>query len=239
MIRIIAPIFVDKGLAYQTLGFNSGFRPLGAIDNILRVYNKQEVDEIFIAAKNDDKKALDEMLLASISRLNIQTPLIYSGGIKSVDDIKRCLDSGVDRIAVNSILYTPKELDKLITYIGVQGIVAVCPFKKNDNEYMFYNTSTGLFGNKINHISYLMSLDLEFFLIDANADGTTQNFDLNVLDLFGDKSLIIQGGRISFDKISNRNINAVSIENRLLWSEVKYFKIKSSANHLMQRKVKL
>ena len=49
-------------------------------------------------------KGPDFELLEQISSMGVGTPIIYSGGIKSVDDAVDVIKKGADRIAFQSIL---------------------------------------------------------------------------------------------------------------------------------------
>ena len=99
--RLIASVFIFNDKCYQTISYNN-YRPLGDIKNILQILDRHQVDEIFILDRNKNK-GLNLIILEKIRTSKVFTPIIYSGAIKTCQDVKEILKYGVDRIAINSI----------------------------------------------------------------------------------------------------------------------------------------
>ena len=102
--RIIGVITILDGKVVQSFGYNS-YLPLGRPECIIENLDRWGVDEILIQCIDRSRfsKGPDFMLLEKISSLGIGTPIIYSGGLKSVEDAVSVIKKGADRICLQNI----------------------------------------------------------------------------------------------------------------------------------------
>ena len=87
--RIIGVVTVKDGWAVQSFGYKR-FLPLGKPEILAKNLDDWGADEILINDIDRTKKFKEPnfKLLEKISDLKLSTPIIYSGGIKNVDDQK-------------------------------------------------------------------------------------------------------------------------------------------------------
>jgi cyclase len=118
--RIIATLTVKNGQLVKSYGYNF-WRPAGNINTALKNLDRWRVDEIVVVdiSRSD---SIDINLLNQIRGANISTPLIYGGGIRRVEDLKKIFDSGVDRILIESALDDPNLVRALADKVGSQAI---------------------------------------------------------------------------------------------------------------------
>jgi len=225
MIRLIGSVFVQGDVALQTHNFDN-YRPLGDLKGVLEIYDQHCVDEIFISARLDDvDSGPSSYVLDSLIKTNITTPVVYSGGIRTIEDVRQCLESGVERVGLHSLLFMKSLLMDIIQYIGVQGVVAVLPFVEKKGEFFFYDCRTRKVSKPIGEIIANLPEVVELLLIDIKADGSETGFSWDVIKKCGNRKVIIQGGviqevasRKDADILENE-LSGVVIENRLLWTE--------------------
>ena len=238
--RLIASLFVYNDKCYQTVSYNS-YRPLGEIESILEILDRHQVDEIIISNRMSNKNQLNLKTLEKIKNSKIQTPVTYSGGITKGSDVKEVLKYGIDRIAINSSLWKKNKINEIINAIGLQGVVGVIPFKvKGNNIYFFYSEERVFIKLENDFLHFLTSLNIEFLLIDILADGNLKGFNKDILKIFKNSQIILQGGVLSSLKELNRkNISGLAIENRLLWEELKSINLRKNSNFFINRDIEL
>ena len=103
--RILGVITVKNNIAVQSFGYNQ-YLPLGKPEILAKNLNRWGADEILINVIDQTfkKNGPDFELLKSIQSLNLSTPIVYGGGISSLDEAKKVITLGADRILVENIL---------------------------------------------------------------------------------------------------------------------------------------
>ena len=133
--RIIGVVNIKDGFAVQSFGFNK-YLPLGKPECLIENLDRWGADEILLNIMDLSSKSLgpDLRLLEKIANLGIETPLIYSGGIRSVEDGRQVIQTGADRICVtNLLLDNPLTVLKLSELIGLQGVIGAIPVGIDEN----------------------------------------------------------------------------------------------------------
>ena len=96
--RVFPVVTVKEGRAVQSFSYEQ-YRPLGDPAILVQNYDRWQVCEILVncidATYNFQRP--DFSLVQKLAALNIRTPLIYGGGIKSCDDGVRLITTGCDR----------------------------------------------------------------------------------------------------------------------------------------------
>ena len=90
-------------------------------------------------------------------------------------------------------------------------------------ELFFFHSQKRVFKKADNlFISFIKNLKIEILLIDVLADGYIKGFDHKILETLNSSQLLLQGGVLSImNKLDNKNVLGLAIENRLLWEEQK------------------
>ncbi len=227
--RIIGVLTILEGKVVQSFGYKS-YLPLGSPESIIENLDRWGVDEILIQCIDRSKfsKGPDYLLLDKISSLGIGTPIIYSGGIKSVDEAVSVIKRGADRISLQDIFLNDLNVIKDISSkLGSQALIASITMSLNIDKVFFYNyiSKKELFFTddllKLLNSNYIS----EILLIDWKNDGGNSNFNSDLIKNLPikNKEIILFGGISDSKQISellgNDNVSAVGIGNYLNYKE--------------------
>ena len=150
------------------------------------------------------------------SELNVK--IEFGGGIRLLDDVKKLVDSGVDKVVIGSISITNKnEFEKIVKEIGSEKIIAAIDSDEGLIKVKGWTEQTNV--TIENHIDYCLSLNVDTFLCtDIKKDGmlTGPNINLykDLMDKFPSTKIIASGGvsRIEDVKeLKEQNLYAVVI----------------------------
>jgi cyclase len=122
--RIIPCLDVRDGQVVKGLHFRDHV-VVGAIEELALRYRDDGADELvfYDITASPEGRSVDRAWVERIARL-IDIPFCVAGGIRSVDDARRVLGAGADKISVNSpALERPALLAELADAFGVQCVV--------------------------------------------------------------------------------------------------------------------
>lgn len=129
--RIIPTLLLSDDMFVKTTKFRKPIY-IGDPVNTINLFNKFEVDEIVvldISCSRRKKKPNFELIADLASECWV--PLSYGGGIRSVDDAKRILNSGVEKVIFESLLHlNVNELKKCVDQFGSSSVVVCLDVKK-------------------------------------------------------------------------------------------------------------
>lgn len=233
--RFSAVVTVKNDIVVQSIKFNEYF-PIGKPKIILNNLCEWRADEIILLSLDSAIKQYPNFnLVQSVSDENLNTPLIYGGGIRNAEDANKIINLGADKIVISSLFFeNPKEIIKISESIGKESVILNLIFKKNKNNYIYYNCLKKKFENKeiTNLLNYFSDYFSEIMLSDFLHDGIPNSFDTNILrqKTFKDKEIIVFGG-ISEPKqikklIKKKNIRSIAIGNFLNYQECSILNIK-------------
>ncbi len=100
--RIIPCLDVDNGRVVKGVRFVE-IRDAGDPVEIARRYDEQGADEVIfldITASSDNRETMVHVVEAMASQVFI--PLTVGGGIRKVEDVRRMLNAGADKVAINT-----------------------------------------------------------------------------------------------------------------------------------------
>jgi imidazole glycerol-phosphate synthase subunit HisF len=186
--RIIPVLLISNGGLYKTVRFKDP-KYIGDPVNAVKVFNEKCVDEIivldYMATVNNRKP--DFILIENIASQCFM-PLCYGGGIKSIDDITRIIQCGVEKIALNSVAAENYQLIENTSRIfGSSTVVLSMDVKKSRfGEYeVFIRSATK--STKLKPDTYARQMENcgigEILVNSVNLDGTMQGYDLELIDL--------------------------------------------------------
>jgi len=140
MIRLIPNLIIENRNAVKRNKFLP-YKYLGDPFNIVKILNDKCIDELIIT----NITGLNNCEAAFIKKLNGECfmPVCYGGGISSLDEAKKIMSAGVERIHINSLIYMDfDELKKIVNYLGGSSVVGVINIKRKNGEYC-YSSSCG------------------------------------------------------------------------------------------------
>ena len=196
--RLIGAVIVKENLAIQSIGYKK-YLPLGKPEIIVKNLDRWKADEILISVIDRSKSNLEPnyKVLEKIKNINIRTPLIYGGGISSVDRAKKVIALGADRIVLESVVESDfLEFKKIINVIGNQSIIVSMPVSINNNkELIFYDYKKEI-EKKINQ-NFINAINdglfSELMIIDYKNQGLMKGFNEKILKTFSKKIPLILG----------------------------------------------
>jgi len=130
--RVIPVLLLSNEGIVKTVKFKNPTY-LGDPINAVKIFNEKEVDELCIldieASKN--RKEPDFEWLTNIASEAFM-PLSYGGGITSIDQIKRLIKVGFEKVVLNtSAIRNPELISEAAKIAGSQSIVVSIDVKKN------------------------------------------------------------------------------------------------------------
>lgn len=130
--RIIPCLLVrGRGLVKTVMFANPKY--VGDPINAVRIFNEKEVDELIVLDidATKERREPDYAMIGDLAA-ECRMPLCYGGGVKSVEQARRIIGSGVEKIAISSAaVLTPSLVTNLAERIGTQSVVVVLDVKKN------------------------------------------------------------------------------------------------------------
>jgi cyclase len=131
----------------------------------------------------------------------IQIPFTVGGGMASLDDIRRALDAGADKISLNSaILKNPELLDEAASCVGSQSIVAAIDAKRHSGKWIVWSKA-GTVQTNLDAIAWAQKAQAhgagELLVTSMDRDGTQAGYDLELLKAISSSvsiPLIASGG---------------------------------------------
>lgn len=184
--RIIPCLDVRDGKVVKGINF-VGIKEVGDPVELAAEYDRQGADELIfldITATSDDRNTMVGMVERTAKQVFI--PFTVGGGIRSIEDIRKMLLAGADKVSLNSsALKNPDLIRQGAEMFGSQCIVLAVDAKKRED-------GTGwdayLAGGRINThkdvIEWVKEAEKlgagEILLTSMDADGTLQGFDLEL-----------------------------------------------------------
>ena len=122
--RIIPCLDIKDGRTVKGINFEN-IKDAGDPVELAIEYAKQGADELVfldITATNEKRKTLSELVSRIAKHINI--PFTVGGGISSVEDVSILLNSGADKISLNtSAVKNPQLIKDLANQFGSQCVV--------------------------------------------------------------------------------------------------------------------
>jgi len=137
-------------------------------------------------------------------------PLCVGGGVKSVEDARRLLQRGADKVAVNSAATRdPALLQRLADAFGDQAVVLAVDAQRGPDGDYFVQTHSGRRRAKVEALEWIHAAAArgagEVLLTSVDRDGTGDGYDLDLLRrarAATDLPLVASGGARSIAHLS-------------------------------------
>jgi len=204
--RIIPCLDVDKGRVVK------GVRFLNLVDagdpvEVAKVYEEQGADELVfldITASAEDRKITLEVVKRVAEEVFM--PFTVGGGISSLEDMRKLLEAGADKVSINtSAVKNPRLIYEGAKRFGSQCVVVAIDAKRKGNSWEVYihggRTPTGL--DAIEWAKRAESLGAgEILLTSMDKDGTKSGYDIELTRAVSEAvniPVIASGGAGSMD----------------------------------------
>jgi imidazole glycerol-phosphate synthase subunit HisF len=209
--RIIPCLDVTEGRVVKGINFvdliDAGDPVEAAVE-----YNRQGADELVfldITATSDGRKTMVEVIKKTAEKVFI--PLTVGGGIKSVDDMRTMLNSGADKISINSAaIKNPDIIRQGAERFGSQCVVLAIDAKRNELNSKKWEVYThgGRKGTGIDVLKWAkQGVKLgagEILLTSMDRDGTKNGYDIELTKIISENvpiPVIASGGAGKLDHL--------------------------------------
>jgi cyclase len=181
--RIIPCLDVTAGRVVKGTNFVE-LRDAGDPVEIAQRYNEQGADEITfldITASSDERDLILHIIEAVASQVFI--PLTVGGGVRAVEDVRRLLNAGADKVSINTSAVTnPQLVEDAAQKYGSQCIVVAIDAKRTRENKWEVFTHGGRKATGLDAIEWARKMNQlgagEILLTSMDKDGTKSGFDL-------------------------------------------------------------
>jgi len=171
---------VVKGVAFENL------RDAGDPVDLGKKYSEEGADELVfldITASKDNRQTLFD-LVAKVAK-EVFIPFTVGGGIKTLEEIRKLLQLGADKISLNTTaVVNPSFISEAAEAFGQQCVVVAIDAKKKDGRYeVFLKGGTQATG--LDAVEWAQEAEKrgagEILLTSMDKDGTKSGYDLELL----------------------------------------------------------
>lgn len=193
--RIIPCLDVDAGRVVKGVKFVD-IRDAGDPVEVARRYNCEGADEITfldITASSDDRETIVHVVEQVASEVFI--PLTVGGGIRTTEDVRRMLNAGADKVAINTAaVFNPEFVKQATSRFGSQCIVVAIDAKRTNAEGAPSRWEIFTHGGRkptgLDAIEWAQKMVAygagEILLTSMDRDGTKVGFDLELTRAISD-----------------------------------------------------
>jgi cyclase len=185
--RIIPCLDVDHGRVVK------GERFVGLVDagdpvRAAAAYDRAGADELClldISASHEGRETLLDVVAHVADTVFL--PLTVGGGVRSVDDVRRLLRAGADKVAINSAAVARPELvEEIALRFGCQALVVAVDARRSDTQGLRWEVYThgGRRATGLDAVEWARTMARrgagEILLTSIDRDGTRAGYDLGL-----------------------------------------------------------
>lgn len=183
--RIIPCLDIKDGRTVKGTNFIN-LRDAGDPVELAAAYAAQGADELVfldITATVEKRKTLAELVKRIAHTINI--PFTVGGGIKSADDVSVLLQSGADKISINTAAFhTPELITEIANRAGSQCVVLAIDTKKEEDGEWYIYLNGGRTKTEVKCLDWARrGVECgagEILLTSMNHDGTKSGFAIDI-----------------------------------------------------------
>jgi cyclase len=191
--RVIPCLDVESGRVVKGVNF-IGLRDAGDPVELARRYDLAGADELVlldITASSDSRDIIIDVVERCAAQLSI--PFTIGGGVRSVEDARRLLAAGADKVSVNTAAVSdPDLLDRIAAAVGSQSVVIAVDARRRDaqpgeGDHASWEVVThgGRTGTGLDVVAWCVEAVRrgagEILLTSMDRDGTRDGYDLELL----------------------------------------------------------
>ena len=182
--RVIPCLDVTAGRVVKGVNF-LGLRDAGDPVEIAARYDVQGADELTfldITASSDGRDIILHVIEAVAACVFI--PLTIGGGVRKIEDVRRLLNAGADKVSINTAaVRNPDLVCEASGKVGNQCIVVAIDAKRNGDGWEVY-THGGRTPTGLDVVGWAKQMEAagagELLLTSMDRDGTRQGFDIEL-----------------------------------------------------------
>lgn len=236
-LRIIARLDIKAPYLIKSIQLE-GVRKLGRPHDYALKYYNEGIDEIYyedVVASLYNRNNIAEIVEETSN--NIFIPLTVGGGLRSIEDMQTMLNSGADKISINTeALKNPKIISESSRQFGSSTIVLSIQAKKINNGWEAYYDYGREHSNK-NVINWAQEVEQlgagEILITSVDNEGTQNGFDIELINSVMKKvkiPVIASGGMGKldhiYDLVKETDVDAIAIAHCLHYGKYSIADIK-------------
>jgi cyclase len=213
--RVIPCLDVTAGRVVKGVNFID-LRDAGDPVELAARYDSEGADELVfldITASSDDRDTMVEVVARTAEEVFI--PLTVGGGIRTVDDARKLLRAGADKVSLNTAAVDrPETITDVATEFGAQCAVVAIDARRRDSDDPSRGwgvfTHGGRTATPLDAIEWAVEAERlgagEILLTSMDRDGTRHGFDLELTRAVSDAvgvPVIASGGVGTLDHLAN------------------------------------
>ncbi len=183
-VRVIPCLDVTAGRVVKGINFVD-LRDAGDPVELAAIYDAEGADELVfldITASSDDRDTIYDVVRATADQVFI--PLTVGGGVRSVDDARRLLLAGADKVAFNTAaIARPSVIAEAADAFGSQCVVVAIDARRREGGWEV-TTHGGRRPVDLDAVAWATEAARlgagEILLTSMDRDGTKQGFDLGL-----------------------------------------------------------
>lgn len=214
-IRVIPVLLLQNGGLVKTIKFKKP-NYIGDPINAVKIFNEKEVDELIFLdieatklGKEPDYNKIEEIASECFM------PLGYGGGIQNIEQVKRIIGIGVEKVVLNTSAVTnPHLINKVAKIYGNQCAVVSVDVKKDMfGKYVCY-TSSGKNKVKQKIVDFVKFVENEgageIILTSIEREGTFKGYDIDLIKKVSETvniPVVANGGASKIEDFTNAILN--------------------------------
>jgi imidazole glycerol-phosphate synthase subunit HisF len=186
-VRVIPCLDVDAGRVVKGVNF-VGLRDAGDPVELAGRYDSEGADELVfldITASADDRDTIVDVARRTADEVFI--PFTVGGGVRSVDDARRLLMAGAEKVSINTAaVERPHLVTELATEFGAQCVVVAIDARRTPGADQRFEVTThgGRVPTALDAVAWAREVESrgagEILLTSMDRDGTRDGFDLEL-----------------------------------------------------------
>jgi cyclase len=209
--RRVIPVLLLRGKRCVKGKQFGGFRDTGDPVMATRVYNAQAADELMfldIDATNEGRPPL----LDVVEKVSEEAfmPFTFGGGIRTVEDVRRALAAGADKVVITTAaVLEPELVASVAETFGSQCVIAGIDVRRESGSYAVY-THSGRRRADIGLVELIRRLDAagagEILVNSIDEDGMMRGYDLDLVKVAASttkKPVIACGGAGNYGHLAD------------------------------------
>ena len=248
--RLIFVLYFDSGSFFLSRNFR--LQRVGDVRWLVEKFGFKSIgeyiDEIIVLDVSRSQGAIrcgGQSFTDSITYLMRETfvPLTLGGGIRNLEDARRCFASGADKILLNTpILQSPEFVQQCVKCFGAQAIIGSIDVIRDNDTYVSKIANGQQMSLPLEeHLKRVVKLGIGEIMINSiDCDGTGMGFDMNLINhcLSLNIPLIVSGGAGKPDHfstiLSQPNVEAAATGNLFNFIGKGFKQVR---HHLLEQKI--
>jgi len=232
-IRIIPSLLIKNNRLVKGIQFQN-HKDAGDPVSTCVALESQLADEICII----DLDAYEKKIKPNITLLKkiiskISTPITFGGNISSIDDVKKIINNGADKVLINYDTYSDQLIDEIADLFGRQSITIAIDLIKKENEWNIYKNGKIVSSNISEYINKVSKKRIaEIKVTFVSNEGMKVGFEGEIIKKIKTENkipIIFEGGLGSLDHIDqaiNFGAEGIALGEMIIFMDNNIFKIK-------------